>query len=150
VATALNFVHIVSALLFVAGYVATNLLTEFARRDRDPVFRRTVLRLSTMFDRRLNAPFGTITAVAGIAAAVAYGYSFFSSWIAYSTVLLIAIIILGGTFWAPRGRRLESALASDDWPGVDAVLLDPRSILMSRVENLLMLAIITLMVFRPG
>lgn len=149
-AIALNLVHVMSALLFVAGYVATNLLTEFARGDRDPAFRRSVLRLSTMFDRRLNAPFGSITAVAGIAAALAYGYSFLSPWIALSTVLLVVIIALGGVFWAPRGRRIDGALARDDWRAVDAVLLDPRAILVSRIENLLMLAIVALMVVRPG
>jgi hypothetical protein len=45
---------VLAAFAYVAGYIATNVLTEFARRTDDLAFRREALRFSTRFDQLLT------------------------------------------------------------------------------------------------
>ena len=138
-----------AAFVFIAGYLGTNLLTELARRNPDPAFRRSALSFSTMFDRRLNIPGATVVAPTGLLAVWAFGYSFLAPWVVAAIVLYLVLPLLGGLFWAPVGRRIDQALAADDQRTVDAVLRDPRNVAVSRIENLVVLAIIALMVLRP-
>jgi hypothetical protein len=64
--------------------------------------------------------------------------------------MFLAIPILGGLFWARIGRRLDEALAHGDDEKAAMLLNDPRTVLVAPTENLLVLAIIDLMVLRPG
>ena len=64
--------------------------------------------------------------------------------------MFLAIPVLGGLYWARVGRRLDEALARGDDAQAAMLLNDPRSIVVARLENLLVLAIIALMVLRPG
>jgi len=140
---------VLAAFVFIAGYLGTNLLTELARRNPDPVFRRSALAFSTMFDRRLNIPGATVVAPTGLLAVWAFGYSFLAPWVVVGIVLYLVLPLLAGLFWARMGRRIDQALAADDQTTVDAVLRDPRNVAVSRIENLVVLAIIALMVLRP-
>jgi len=140
---------VVAAFVFVAGYVGTNLLTELARRNPDPEFRRSALAFSTMFDRRLNIPGATVVAPTGLLAVWAFGYSFLAPWVAATILLYLVLPLLGGLVWVRVGRRIDQAIAADDQMTVDAVLRDPRNVAVSRIENLVVLTIIALMVLRP-
>jgi len=140
---------VLAAFVFIAGYVGTNLLTELARRNPDPAFRRSALSFSTMFDRRLNIPGATVVAPTGLLAVWAFGYSFLAPWVVAAIVLYLVLPLLGGLFWTRVGRRIHQALAADDQRTVDAVLRDPRNVAVSRIENLVVLAIVALMVLRP-
>jgi hypothetical protein len=64
--------------------------------------------------------------------------------------MFLAIPILGGLFWARIGRQLDEALALGDDQKAAMLLNDPRTVLVARLENLLVLTIIALMVLRPG
>ena len=143
-------VHVLSALGYAAGYVGTNLLTEFARRTDDPSTRRSALAFSTRFDRLLNAPGGTVVSLSGLVAVWVRGYSFITPWIVAAIALWLVVMGLGIVYWARFGRRVEAALASGDESVVTQVLREPRSVLVSRFENLTVLVIVVLMVVRPG
>jgi hypothetical protein len=41
-------------------------------------------------------------------------------------------------------------MAADDWAGVRRLLTEPRIVLLSRLENAAVLAIVVLMVLRPA
>jgi len=146
----LVLVHVISAILYGAGYIGTNLLTEFARRSDDPVARRYALAFSTRFDRMLNAPGGTVVSLTGLATTWAFGYSFLTLWIAASIVLWLIVMGLGIVYWRSYGKRVDSALSSGDESAVTRVLREPRSVAMSRIENLVFLTLVALMVLRPG
>jgi len=142
--------HVIAAFAYVAGYVATNVLTELARRTDDPSFRREALRFSTRFDRLLNAPGGTLVGLTGIAAAVVFGYSLTSGWVLVTIVLFALIVATGIFFWARVGGRVDRAAAAGDDAAVVRELRLPRNVAVSRVENLALLTIIVLMVLRPS
>jgi uncharacterized membrane protein len=142
--------HVLAAMAFVSGYVGTNVMTEVARRARTLDERRAALSASGLFDRMLNQRGGTAVIVTAPIVVVAYGYPITTPWLIVSTVMFLAIPIIGGLFWARIGRRLDEALAQGDDGKAAKLLNNPRTVLVSRLENFLVLAIIALMVLRPG
>jgi len=150
VAGVVLLLHVLAAMAFVSGYVGTNVMTEVARRARTMDERRAALSASGMFDRMLNQPGGTAVIVTAPIVVWAYGYPVTTPWLVISTVMFLAIPTLGGLFWARIGRRLDEALADGDDEKAAMLLNDPRTVLVARLENLLVLAIIALMVLRPG
>jgi uncharacterized membrane protein len=142
--------HVLAAMAFVSGYVGTNVMTEVARRAGTIDERRAALSASGMFDRMLNQRGGTAVIATAPIIVWAYGYPLTTPWLIVSTVMFLAIPTIGGLFWARVGRRLDEALARGDDEQAAMLLNDPRTVLVSRLENLLVLAIIALMVLRPG
>jgi uncharacterized membrane protein len=143
-------IHVLAAFLYFAGYVGTNLCTELARRATTDDECRTALGLSNRFDRWLNAPGGTVTSLSGLVAVWVFGYAITTPWVALAIALFAGIVLLGITFWRRFGRRVDSAMAAGDWTGVRELLTEPRIVVVSRLENAVVLAIIVLMVLRPG
>jgi len=142
--------HVVAAIAWVSGYTATNLLTEFARRSDDPVYRRSALGFSNRLDRLLNQTGGTLAPITGLVAMWVYGYSLFLPWIVASILLVVALVALGAGYSSRFGKRVDAALAAGDEALVTRLLRDPRTIAVSRLENLIMLGLIAVMVLRPG
>ena len=141
--------HVLAAFAYVAGYVATNVLTELARRTDDPAFRKEALRFSTRFDRLLNVPGGMLVAITGIATALVFGYSLLSSWVLVASILYVLIVVTGIFFWGRVGREVDRAAAAGDDAAVQRELRRPRNVAISRLENLVLLTIIVFMVLRP-
>ena len=141
--------HVLAAFAYVAGYVATNVLTELARRTDDPAFRKEALRFSTRFDRLLNVPGGMLVTITGIATALVFGYSLLSSWVLVASILYVLIVVTGIFFWGRVGREVDRAAAAGDGAAVQRELRRPRNVAISRLENLVLLTIIVLMVLRP-
>lgn len=141
--------HVLAAFAYVAGYVATNVLTELARRTDDPAFRKEALRFSTRFDRLLNAPGGVLVGLTGLAAAVVFGYSLVSGWVLAAIVLYALIVATGIFFWSRVGGAIDRAAAAGDDEDVQRELRRPRNVAVSRIENLVLIAVIALMVLRP-
>ena len=141
--------HVLAAFAYVAGYLATNVLTELARRTDDPAFRKEALRFSTRFDRLLNVPGGMLVAITGIATALVFGYSLLSGWVLVASILYVLIVVTGIFFWGRVGREVDRAAAAGDGAAVQRELRRPRNVAISRLENLVLLTIIVFMVLRP-
>lgn len=148
--TAVVLVHVLSAFAFVAGYTATNALTEIARRRSGLDERRTVLGLSGAFDRQLVRTGGTLVGVSGVVLVAFGGWPWTAPWIWLSTVLYTAIVVMGIGVWGPRGARVEAALLASDEATVDRLLGERRFVVLSRIENIGLLVVIGLMVLRPS
>jgi uncharacterized membrane protein len=143
-------IHVLAAFGYVAGYVGTNLCTELARRATTDDECRTALFFSNRFDRWLNAPGGMVTSLSGLVAVWVFGYAFTTPWVAVAIALFAGIVLLGVFFWRRFGRRVDSAMTAGDWAGVRELLTEPRIVAVSRLENAVLLAILVLMVLRPG
>ena len=139
-----------AAFAYGAGYVATNVLTELARRSDDPVIRRQALQFSGVFDRRFNITGGTLAGITGLVATFVLGYPLLTPWILASIVIYVVIVATGILFWGRVGREIESATTAGDDARVNALLRSPRNVAVSRAENVLFLTLIALMVLRPG
>jgi hypothetical protein len=142
--------HVGGAFVYVAGYVATNVLTELARRSTDEPTLRSALGFSGWFDRRLLIPFGTLTALAGLVLTALRGYAWTAPWVVVSVVLYGAVVAIGIFVWGPRGGRTEAALNAGRLDEVHRLMAEPRFVALSRVENATVAAIVALMILRPG
>ena len=143
-------VHVLAAFWFVAGYVATNVCTEIARRSASDEECRAALALSGRFDRWLNAPGGSAVAISGLLTLWVYGLPLTTPWVLASAILLVGVIGLGIGYWRRFGQAVGSAVSASDWPGVRRLLNEPRVVLVSRLENVAVLAILVLMILRPA
>ena len=149
-AALLALLHVGGAFLFVGGYIATNVLTELARRSTDEPSLRAALGFSGWFDRRLLIPFATVSAIAGLALVPARGYAWTATWIVASTLLYLAVMLVGIFVWGPRGGRIEAALTAGRIEDARSLLAESRFVLLSRVENVTLAVIVALMILRPG
>jgi len=142
--------HVLAAFWFVAGYVGTNVLTEIARRATTHEARVAALALSDQFDRWLYQRGGTAVLVTGVLSWLVFGYALTTPWIIASVALIVGIGFLTGMYWRGYGQRVNAAISSGDATTVREILTDPRAVFLSRLENAAVLAIIVLMVLRPG
>lgn len=90
-----------------------------------------------------------MTITGGIAIFV-FGYSLLTPWVLASIVLYVVIVGTGIFFWGHIGREVERALKAGDDARVHGLLLSPRNVAISRVENVLFVTLVALMVLRPG
>src|SRR5262245_39410620 len=142
--------HVLAAFWWFAGYAGTNLCTEIARRSTNDDDCRVALRLSNRFDVLANRTGGTAVGLTGLLALWVFGYGLTTFWVAAS-IILFAVVVFGGIFfWERFGGQIDAAATAKDWPGVRQALSEPRIQAFSRIENVLVLAIIVLMVLRPG
>lgn len=142
--------HVLSAFWFVAGYVGTNALTEVARRATTQEGRVAALALSDLFDRWLYQRGGMAVLLTGAVAWWVFGYPLTTPWILASIALIVGIALVTGLYWRGYGLRVNEAIAAGDAAATDAILTDRKAVLLSRLENLAVLAIIVVMVLRPG
>ena len=147
---AVAIVHVVSAMLFIVGYVSTGVLTELARRAAEADERRRLLSLSGRFDGWFQIPFGTLVGLSGLAAVVAFGHSWTELWVLVSIVGFAAVIFGGAVLWRARSETVRDALASGDDDRVRKVLSAPSAMIQSRIENVLVALVVALMILRPA
>ena len=142
--------HVLAAFWWIAGYVGTNLCTEIARRSTSDEECRSALFISNRLDRSLNQIGGTFAGLTGLVTLVVFGYSVTTPWVAASIVLFALVIVGGAVFWRRFGEGVDAAVAAGDWDSVRRRLREPTIVFYSRMENIVVLAIIALMVLRPG
>lgn len=142
--------HVLAAFWFVAGYVGTNALTEIARRAQTHEARVGALVLSDQFDRWLYQKGGTAVLVTGVLSWWFFGHSLTTPWILASIALIMGIALLTVFYWRDYGQRVNAAIGDGDAAAAQAILTEPRAVVLSRVENVAIIGIIVLMVLRPG
>jgi len=146
---AIELVHIVSAIVFAAGYIAANVLTELAREAEDPAVRRVGIALSGWFGRWLVIPSAIVAGISGLLLAVALSYPLSARWIWLSGLLSLGVVGLAVALWRRLDERLEAAIAADDDAAALAILRDQRYVAIARAENVAVFVIVVLMVTRP-
>lgn len=146
--------HIAAAFCFVGGSVAAGILDGLARRAEKPSEVAALMRLI-----RLSLP----VIFVGVAGTLVFGiwlwhelhYSLGAAWIWISLALWVAANALGGAGGRrqDRVRELAVRLARDgDGPSAElaAALRDPVANALNIGAGLVTLAILVLMVWRPG
>ena len=148
------FFHLLGAFSFVAGTIVAGIAFETARRKRDAAKIALLLGLSRI---------GVLLVAVGTLLVLGFGlwlvhlgaWGYDVGWVDAALGLLAATAVLGaiGGQKPKQARKLASRLAADGRP-VDSelrALLDDRAALaVNYLSALMLLAIIALMVFKPG
>jgi uncharacterized membrane protein len=148
------FGHLLGAFLFVSGTVVAGVAFEAGRRRSSP--REIALLLGL-------ARIGAALVGAGIIAVLAFGlwlvhlggWGYGAGWVDTAIALFAAAVVLGGYGGqAPkRARQLATRLAADGQPVNDelrSLLANRAALLANYASVLLMIAILVLMVWKPG
>lgn len=148
------FVHLLGAFLFVSGTIVAGVAFEAARRRQSTGEVALLLGLARI---------GALLVIAGTVLVVAFGlwlvhlgdWGFGARWVDAAIGLLAVAVMLGGLGGqAPkRARRLASQLAADGQPvslELRALLWDRRALAANYGSALLLVAILVLMVWKPG
>lgn len=148
------FFHLLGAFAFVAGTIVAGVAFETARRRTTPAEIALLLSLSRI--GVLLVALGTLLVLGfglWLVHLGAWGYG--AGWVDAALGLLAATVVLGtiGGQKPKRARKLARDLAADGAPvSVELrALLDDRATLATNyLSALMLLAIIALMVFKPG
>jgi uncharacterized membrane protein len=148
------FLHLLGVLLFTAGIALAGVPFEVARRREDPAGIAVILVLARV---------GALLAVAGSAVVLACGlwlvhlgrFGYDVLWVKGAIALLLAAFVLGGVAGQrPKRARLHAARLAAAGAPADAelrrLLNDRVSLVANYVSGLIVLAILGLMVFKPG
>jgi uncharacterized membrane protein len=150
----LLFFHLIGAFLFVAGAAVAGTLQIGALTRERPSEILTLLRL-TRVGVLLVVAGAVLTLAFGMALASHLGYGMTPAWIQAALGLWVASVVTGaiGGRTARHARyRAEEAVAAGDQPDDElrALVAHRPSLILSYVSSLLVLAIIVLMVWKPG
>ncbi len=146
--------HLLGAFSLVAGSVVAGVAFESARRRETPAEIALLLGLARI---------GVALVAAGLLLVVIFGlwlvdlgdWGYGAGWVDAALALLVVVVVLGalGGQRPKRARMLASRLAAERAPVSDelrALLRDRATRWANCVSALLVLAIIVLMVFKPG
>jgi uncharacterized membrane protein len=148
------FCHLLGAFLLVAGTAVAGVAFESARRRESASEIALLLGLARI---------GAVLVVLGMLVALAFGlwlvhlgdWGYGAGWVDAAIALLVVAALLGaaGGQVPKRARLLASRLARDGQPVSDelrALLRDRRALAVNYGSALLVLAIVVLMVWKPG
>jgi uncharacterized membrane protein len=148
------FGHLLGAFLFVSGTVVAGVAFEAGRRRETPAEIALLLGLARA---------GAALVGVGMLAVFAFGlwlvhlggWGYGAGWVDAAIVLFVLAAVLGGIGGQTpkRARQLAARLAEEGRPVTEQLrhlLSDRRALLMNYASALLVLAVLVLMVWKPG
>ena len=148
------FFHLLGAFLLVAGVIVAGVAFEAARRRRRPSEIALLLGLARI---------GVLLVASGTLIVLAFGlwlvrldrFGYGAGWVVAALALFAVVILLGGVGGQSpkRARKLAARLAEEgDVEGDElrSLLDDPLARTVNYLSAALLIAIVGLMVFRPG
>jgi uncharacterized membrane protein len=147
------FFHLVGAFVLVSGVTIAGAAFGLARRRR--LAGEVVVLLEMARVGALLASLGALVVLPfGLWLVHLGGFGYGSGWIVAALVLFVLVLILGalGGQAPKRARRLAEQLPRDGevTPEVRGLLADRRALALNLLATVLLVAIVVLMVFRPG
>jgi uncharacterized membrane protein len=148
------FFHLLGAFLLVAGVTVAGVGFQAARRRRRPSEIALLLGLTRI---------GVVLVVLGVLLVLPFGlwlvhlghFGYGAGWVDAALALFVAVAVLGafGGQRPKRARRLASRLAGEGDAGsaeLRRLLDDPLALALNYTSAVLLVAIVALMVFKPG
>ena len=150
--TLFKFLHIATMFTAVAGTVFPEVILHLVANTREP---RTIATVAHLAERigKIIPVFFIGGAVFGLLAALTGQLDFTVPWLLATYVLFVLAIVTGILFSDPWVARLRTAaVASGDAPSAElsAVIDEPRAKIASAWLMFTIVAILFLMVFKPG
>jgi uncharacterized membrane protein len=148
------FGHLVGALAFVSGVTLAGVAFESARRRSEPAEIELLLRLSRIGAALVGAGM-LLVLLFGLWLVHLGGWGYGAGWVDAALALFVLAAVLGGLGGvAPRrARELAARLAAEGKPGTPelrGLLDDRRAQLLNYASAVAVVAILALMVWKPG
>ncbi len=147
--TALKSLHVIAAIVWLGGGIATTVLTARLRAARDPVVAVRMAANFAFLGTRVFTPASILLILTGFAM-IAEGDLEFELWVILGLVAWLASSINGGAFLGPQSQKLADMQAD---PAPDAQAVDAglkRLMTFARIDATILLLVIVDMVVKPG
>lgn len=144
----LKWLHVLAAIVAVGSNVTYAFWT--ARASRDPKALPFTLRGIKLIEDRLANPAYGVLLVTGLALAHAGGFPIKAPWMLTSLVLYVFVAVIGFFAYSPNLRQRIESLDREGFRSPRYQALARRGTLLGAVLGVLVMAIVFLMVVKPG
>ncbi len=145
----LKYVHILAAMVYVAGYISGSLLQAAAGRATDWPDRRLLMRWAGILTNRLLIPGFIAAGVLGIVTALVMGYPLTSGWVLYALIVYAVMFATGVLYWSPLERKQQKAIDASDEASFRRLATSASIQIVLVLDTILLLLLIYLMVVKP-
>jgi len=146
----LVFLHILTAVVWVGGAVAMQLLAVRAQRSGDAAAMARTAGDVEWVGMRVFMPSSAILLVVGIWAVIEGPWEFSQGWISAGFVVWFLSFFAGMGFLGPESGRVKALIGERGPESPEVAARLSRIFLVSRIELVLLVAIIFVMVAKPG
>jgi uncharacterized membrane protein len=148
----LKFVHVLSAVIWVGGAATAQVYALLAVRTNDPAKVAAFAGDTEFVGTRIFLPASLILLVSGILtvreSSGAWDYN--QGWVQFGLVIIALSIVTGAGFLAPESGRIAKMIKTSGAESPEVQARIRRIFLVSRVELVLLLAVVFDMVVKPG
>ncbi len=148
--SALKFLHVVAAIVWVGGVITITTLNMRLASTRNSAAMAALASAGRFLGQRVFGPAAAITLLAGIATALTAGFQMRSLWIIWGFAVILLSIVLGATVVRTTTQRLGTLAATPNSDSVQIAALQSRLQMLSTLNILLLLSAVWAMVAKPG
>jgi uncharacterized membrane protein len=147
----LKYLHIVAAVVWVGSGLFVQYYASRLRRAQDPARLGAFAKDIEAAGKQLFAPASVTVLVMGLLMvwySPALGFS--ETWILIGIAGFIATFITGNFFLGPTAGKIGGVIDAEGPASANAQALIQRIVLVSRIDQVVLLLVILAMVFKPG
>jgi len=143
-------VHIIAAAVWVGGAFMIQALAFRITRTGDGRRQAEFAKDTEVVGMRVFIPATWILLLAGIAMMINFDWSWGQNWIVFGLIAFAISFIVGAGFLGPEGGRIAAVIEREGPTSPEAQMRIRRILLISRVELVVLLAVIVNMVVKPA
>lgn len=150
--TALKFVHVLSAVVWVGGACTVQVYALLALRTNDPVRVAAFAGDTEFVGTRIFLPTSLILLVSGFFALhdSSGAWTLHQGWVQFGLAVIALSIVVGAGYLGPESGRIARATEAGGVESPEVQQRIRRIFLVSRVELVFLLAVVFDMVVKPG
>jgi uncharacterized membrane protein len=150
--TAFKFVHVLAAVVWVGGACMVQVYALLAVRTNDPVKVAAFSNDTEFVGTRIFLPSALILLVSGLFTVHESGgaWSYGQGWVRFGLAIVVLSILVGAGYLGPESGRIARATERSGVGSPEVQARIRRIFLVSRIELVLLLAVVFDMVVKPG
>ncbi|MFA7248464.1 MAG: DUF2269 family protein [Dehalococcoidia bacterium] len=147
--TVLKFLHVLAAVAWVGGGLTLTILAEQVRAHGTPEEMTALLGRFEWFGKRFFSPLAVVVLLMGLGMA-GIGGLMAAPWVSLGFLGIFASAGIGMGYLTPKGRQISALLEQHGPAHPEVVALTSRMLTASRIDLVILVAVVAVMVFKPG
>jgi uncharacterized membrane protein len=144
-----HFLHQLSAIVWLGGLLAVNVLQVRLGSRQDQAAQESLLRQTDLYGRAVIAPAAAVTLLTGLVLVVQEDFAFSDLWVAWGLIGLLVSLALGATLIRVTNAELRRLAADPALRQPQWLAQQRRVAILFGINLLLLLSVVWEMVFKP-
>jgi uncharacterized membrane protein len=144
-----HFLHQLSAITWLGGVLAVNVLQVRLGSRQDRAAQESLLRQTDLYGRAVIAPAAAITLLTGLVLVVQEDFAFSDLWVAWGLIGLLLSLALGATLIRVTNAELRRLAADPANEQPRWLAQQRRAAILFGINLVLLLSVVWAMVFKP-